>query len=278
MEWINVFGNNVVEWAIGIAITIALFRLISRGVKLLNQTESMTYIIKVFIYGMLVAYMVAIEKPNKISVYDGFTLVFAIIELVDNFILFILDWLSLKFVNDIVKAEELFDKKNEEEVFLNLISKLWKLRTELTAGKIDKSIRNKLVEIIDIYRESDFRMIDKIIEYSEGEERTFSKCMNEILKLKIVPEILDSEYRGEQSKYYERLYINCIHCNELKELLDRAIHCSDIYRMNLIKLKTLDDSLGYMLAIRKIECDKISGLKYEIWKKNQDLKKQFRSC
>lgn len=267
MEWINVFGNNVVELGVRVAVIIVLFRLISKWIKNFKQIDAMAYLIKAIMYILLAGCMIIVYPPNVIDIFDGFTLIFAIIEVADNLIMFIINFLSLKFAKSFTKSSKLFYDKENEEQFLKLNSELWKLKYGITAGEITETTRKRIVEINEIYQDLDFKKIELVIELFENNEPNYGKCIRDILKHKKISQILAAEYRSKQSTYNRGIYINCIDCDELKLLISKALHCEAVYETNMRKLENFNDSLQYMSEVKLVECDRMTGMKYKMWKK-----------
>lgn len=276
-----VFKSSVMEWAIKFASTVCVFRLISLVVRKFKQSDAMIFFVKFLLYSILViamaVYYTKKDETVSITILDGFTLLFGVIEMVDNFLLWITNMVDIKFMKSMEASSKLFEIKDEEGKFNQLISQLWNLRVNLKAGKVDSNIRRTVVEIKELYRGSIFRNIDTVIEVGTGYEKNFTKCMDKFIGLSIVGKVLDCEYRKERSKYYNSLYINCLQCDEIKQLLDDAINCKDIYVRVTYEIRKKDECINYVHGIDKFDNDMLMGKVYGVRKKIKNAYRKLTS-
>lgn len=239
LKWGDVYKNHsVIKFCMGFVIFIIVVRIVKVLVDFINF-DIFVHLIKMFVYLTLV-FMISYyfyRYPNKmqeISVFTGFTYIFSVIEVADNFSAMFVDILGQGLLN------RRFSKKaneREENMFMNIVKILYDLEIDIKPGRVNLRSKNCIRQLDDIYNNTFFyfEKIDNIIK-NDNEENASVKdvlmdlwCDNIICRIrrKINDQnvgILDSSIKLNESD-----------CNEVKQKIDRVIELKRKYEKSKSK-------------------------------------------
>lgn len=160
--WNDIFNQDPLKTGTGVVIVLVVVYLIK--IKFYQKSlDAFTHMVKGIMYSFVVLLIyIAIKRApillNQISLFTGFTILFSLIEAVDNFGMAVIDILGTSnifgFKNDLEK---------EEKRLRQLVILAQDIQFSLRPGEVAFDVKNKILEFDDLSKKSSFFIIEKIL-------------------------------------------------------------------------------------------------------------------
>lgn len=238
--WKNVFEQPICEYIKYFVIMIVVFRILSLF-RLTKQAKTMVYLIKSFSYGLFIILLFVYFRKTEnsyenINVLTGFTFLFCVVEVTDNFMQLI---------------EEIFAKRNmhvsdkkmllqkEEKSFCDLIRLLQQIQNCIKPGKLDKDAKEQIQKLVLYTDNISFYTIDSFIQMTIEKEYYCSELVGQIRTQEVILRILEE---SEQ----ESFLINVAEYNKINELIEKIVDCQKMYYEEKKKYELVKKNLQYI--------------------------------
>lgn len=170
--WNDIFNQDPLKTGIGVVIVLVVVYLIK--IKFYQKSlDAFMHMVKGIMYSFVVLLIyIAIKRApillNQISLFTGFTILFSLIEAVDNFGMAVIDILG---TSNIVFDLEL---EKEEKLLQHLDTLAQDIKISMRPGEIAFDVKKKILEFDELSKQSSFSAIEEILsgESLEGDIRT----------------------------------------------------------------------------------------------------------
>lgn len=242
LKWGDIFNQNVIEYCLGFAIFIIAVRIVKVLFDFI-EFDVFVHLIKMIVYFILV-FMLSYyfyryhNRMQEINIFTGFTYIFGVIEVADNFSAMIVDIfgqgrLSRKFSK---KANE-----RSENMFMDMVNILYDLKNDIKPGRVNTRSKKCIRQLEDIYRNTYFyfEKIDKIIKNDNEENDSVENAIRDLWCDKVICDIrckINDQNRGILSS---TIKLNESDCNKVKQKINRVIELKYLYEKS--KRKVIDE-------------------------------------
>lgn len=253
IKWVDIFGGDVIGYIGSFCGLIIMFRIISFIFPAFKQADAMIYFSKIIMHSILVImillYYVRTQSGiNSIDVLTGFTLLFSMVEIADCLLMFIKEWFNKKVYESFNAIDSQLDSKREEKEFFEIVSRLRDIEIMLHPGKVDSDMSRKIEEVYQIYKGTSLYTVNLIVAHGAGEGDNFDSHMMPLFNNKSIRQIIAYEYGNIE----QPIFLNYIKCEELIEIIDKAINCKYIYIKELEKFKEDKKMEQYVESLEKV--------------------------
>lgn len=160
--WNDIFNQDPLKTGTGVVIVLVVVYLIK--IKFYQKSlDAFTHMVKGIMYSFVVLLIyIAIKRApillNQISLFTGFTILFSLIEAVDNFGMAVIDILGT--------SNTVFDKKElekEEKLLLHLDTLAQDIKISMRPGEIAFDVKKKILKFDELSKQSSFFVIEEIL-------------------------------------------------------------------------------------------------------------------
>lgn len=239
LKWGDVFKNqSVIKFCMGFVIFIIVVRILKVLVDFINF-DVFVHLIKMSVYLTLV-FMISYyfyRYPNKmqeISVFTGFTYIFSVIEVADNFSAMFVDILGQGLLSRRFSKKA---NKREENMFMNIVNILYDLKIDIKPGRVNLRSKNCIRQLDDIYNNTffHFEKIDNIIKNDNEENASVKDVLMDLWCDNIICRIRRKINDQNVGVLGSSIKLNQSDCNEVKQKIDRVIELKCKYEKSKSK-------------------------------------------
>ena len=206
LKWGDVFQQNVIEYCLGFAIFIIAVRIVKVLFDFI-EFDLFVHLIKMIVYLILVVMLSCYfyryhNRMQEINIFTGFTYIFGVIEVADNFSAMIVDMFGQGLLSRKFSKKE---NEREENMFMDIVNILYDLKNDIKPGRVKTRSKMCIRQLDDIYSNTYFYFdkIDKIIKNDNEENASVNDALRDLWSDDIICDIrrkINNQNRGIERK------------------------------------------------------------------------------